>query len=185
MECQFCREILLMLIHMAGHLIWCTYSSAKLLSFSFVVQGEIDFYRVLTLIKGYRNWDLIIIIITTIYQVLTVCQKLSQAVLDNIFLHILLIQSPRRVRTLFFQFPRWGNSSPRTHLPIYVLFHDFKVLALFMLLLLLLLFFISFLSAPATFSLSFLPLSFQSFFPSFFIEINKSKVQWHRIAITK
>lgn len=43
------------------------------------------FYGVLTVIKGYRNWDLIIIIITTIHQVLTVCQKLSQLVLDNIF----------------------------------------------------------------------------------------------------
>lgn len=54
-ECQFCGEILLMLILMPGHLIWCIYSSAKLLGFSFVIQGEIDFYRVLTIIKGYRS----------------------------------------------------------------------------------------------------------------------------------
>lgn len=110
MECQFYREILLMLIHMAGHLISCTYNSAKLLGFSFVVQKKIDFYGVLTVIKGYRNWDLIIIIITTIHQVLTVCQKLSRVVLDNIFfLHIFLIQyfQPlRRVSILVFQFPR-------------------------------------------------------------------------------
>lgn len=70
---------------MAGHLISCTYNPAKLLGFSFVVQGEIDFYRVLIIIKGYRNWELIIIIITTIHQMLTMCQKLSQVVLDNIF----------------------------------------------------------------------------------------------------
>lgn len=54
-ECQFCGEILLMLIHMPGHLIWCIYSSAKLLGFSIVVQGEIDFHRVLTIVKVYRS----------------------------------------------------------------------------------------------------------------------------------
>ena len=64
-ECQFCGEILLMLIHMPGHLIWCIYSSAKLLGFSIVVQREVDFFffffwevdfhRVLTIIKVYRS----------------------------------------------------------------------------------------------------------------------------------
>lgn len=45
-----------MLILMPGHLIWCIYSSAKLLVFfSFVLRREIDFCGVLTIIKAYRS----------------------------------------------------------------------------------------------------------------------------------
>lgn len=44
-----------MLIYMFWHLIWCIYSSAILLASSVVVQGEVDVFRVLTIIKGYRS----------------------------------------------------------------------------------------------------------------------------------